>query len=156
MLRFPLICLNLFHTKVTQKLVITLTVIHASTSRLHPPDVSIHRGDPVVRRSVGLPRPDLCPLAAVRHGGPAHLPHLLLLRLWSQVCLRNAQLLLRYEPKLILVGKSNKAWSMRPTDVHSVCVKVKLLISSSCEERMRLWVEAVETSVGVRVGERGW
>lgn len=65
----------------------------------------------MVRRSVGLPWPDLCPLAAVRHGGPAHLPHLLLLRLRSQVCLRNGQLLLRYEAKLILIGEGNKAWS---------------------------------------------
>lgn len=53
--------------------------------RLHPPDVSIHWGDPMVRRSVSLPWSDFCPFTALWHGGPAHLPHLLLLRIWSQV-----------------------------------------------------------------------
>jgi len=56
-----------------------------SPPRLHPPDVPLRGGHPVVRGPVGLPRPDLCPLAAVGHGRPAHLPHLLLLRLRSPV-----------------------------------------------------------------------
>lgn len=33
--------------------------------RLHPPDVSVHRGDPLVRRPVSLLWFDLCPLAAL-------------------------------------------------------------------------------------------
>lgn len=56
-----------------------------SPSRLHPPHVSLHRGDLVVRRPVSLPGSDLCPLAALWHGRLTHLPHLLLLRLRSQV-----------------------------------------------------------------------
>lgn len=40
---------------------------------------------------------------------------------------------------------------MRPTDVRSVCVKVTLLISSSCEERMRLWVSVLESEDGEEV-----
>lgn len=43
---------------------------------------------------------------------------------------------------------------MRPTDVRSICVKVKLLISSSCEERMRCgWkrVSGLESEDGEEV-----
>lgn len=52
----------------------------------------------MVRRSVSLLRSNVCPLAALWHGGSAHLPHLLLLCLRSQVRQRH-----KFTSSLVLV-----------------------------------------------------